>query len=103
MLKCEVLTYILHNSVHFAYTKVRCHDKNINSPEQPIMNTHILFNNMYADMMIHIIYRMRKFMTTYMLHTKMYLDMIKNIKSPENFNKMYRRYLLPFIFFVRQY
>ena len=57
--------------------------KNLNSSEQPIMTTHILFNKMYADMMINIIYRMRQFTTTYMSHTQMYVDMIKNINSPE--------------------
>ena len=57
--------------------------KTINSPEQPIMTTHILFNKMYADMMINIIYRMRQLTTSYISHTQMYVDMIKNINSSE--------------------
>ena len=85
--------------------------KIINSPEQPIMTTCILFNKMYTDMMINIIYRMRQFMTMYISHTQMYVDMIKNINSPEQpiittyilFNKMYTDMMINIIYQMRQF
>ena len=65
---------------------------------------------MYANMMFNIIYRMRQFTTTYILHTQMYVDMINNINLPENpimtihilFNKMYADMIKKIIYQMRQ-
>ena len=59
-------------------------------------------------MMINIIYQ---FMTTYISHTQMYVDMIKNINSPEQpittthtlFIKMYADMMKNIIYQMRQF
>ena len=37
----------IDDNIHFAYTNVCCHDKNINSPEQSLIKTYFLFNKIY--------------------------------------------------------
>ena len=70
-----------------------------------------MFNKMYTDVMINIIYRMRQFMTTYISHTQMYVEMMKNINSPEQpimitynlFNKIYTDIMINIIYRMRQF
>ena len=101
----------MYNNVRITYTNVRWHDKNYKFTWTTKNNTHMLFNKMYADIMINIIYRMRQFMTTYISYTQIYVDMIKNIKSPEQpimtahilFNRMYADMMINIIYQMIQF